>query len=95
MREIDVGNYTCVAENIVNRRLTSPARIQIFGQYHNKPDKLTPIFDMENPPTYLTKSGKLCFENPLVDRYMKLNRPARLRLVKENRQQREIKFFQG
>jgi hypothetical protein len=32
VRESDVGNYTCVAENVVNRRLSPPAKIDIFGK---------------------------------------------------------------
>lgn len=32
MREQDRANYTCVAENVANRRLSPPARIQVVGK---------------------------------------------------------------
>ena len=31
VRPDDVGNYTCVAENLINRRVSPPARLDIFG----------------------------------------------------------------
>ena len=37
--EADIGNYTCVAENLVNRRFSAPANIRIFGNFS---------FDYEN-----------------------------------------------
>jgi len=30
VREQDMGNYTCVAENLINRRISPPARLDIF-----------------------------------------------------------------
>ena len=30
-REKDRGNYTCVAENVANRRLSPPARLSVVG----------------------------------------------------------------
>ncbi len=35
MQKSDVANYTCVAENIVNRRLSVPARVDILGNILN------------------------------------------------------------
>ena len=32
VRRDDVANYSCVAENIVNRRISSPARLEIVGK---------------------------------------------------------------
>ena len=32
VRKEDVANYSCVAENIVNRRTSSPARLEIVGK---------------------------------------------------------------
>ena len=32
VRVEDVANYSCVAENIVNRRISSPARLEILGK---------------------------------------------------------------
>ena len=32
VRPDDVGNYTCVAENLINRRVSPPARLDIFGE---------------------------------------------------------------
>ena len=32
VREQDMGNYTCVAENLINRRISPPARLDIFGK---------------------------------------------------------------
>ena len=32
VRREDVANYSCVAENIVNRRISSPARLEIVGE---------------------------------------------------------------
>ena len=36
-REKDRANYTCVAENVANRRLSPPARSGIHGEYLHKP----------------------------------------------------------
>ena len=33
VRREDVANYSCVAENIVNRRISSPARLEIVGKF--------------------------------------------------------------
>ena len=33
VRNQDVANYSCVAENIVNRRISPPARLEIVGRY--------------------------------------------------------------
>ena len=30
-RDKDRANYTCVAENVANRRLSPPARLQVVG----------------------------------------------------------------
>ena len=32
VRRDDVANYSCVAENIVNRRISSPAKLEIVGK---------------------------------------------------------------
>ena len=31
-REKDRGNYTCVADNVANRRLSPPARLSVVGK---------------------------------------------------------------
>ena len=31
-REKDRGNYTCVAENVANRRLSTPAKLNVIGK---------------------------------------------------------------
>ena len=33
-REKDRGNYTCVAENVANHRLSPPARLSVVGKLH-------------------------------------------------------------
>ena len=32
VRPQDISNYSCVAENMVNRRVSSPARLEIVGE---------------------------------------------------------------
>ena len=32
VRKQDIGNYTCIAENLINRRISPPARLDIFGK---------------------------------------------------------------
>jgi hypothetical protein len=32
-RDKDRANYTCVAENVANRRLSPPARLNVIGTY--------------------------------------------------------------
>ena len=32
-REKDRGNYTCVADNVANRRLSPPARLSVVGMF--------------------------------------------------------------
>ena len=32
VRKQDVANYSCVAENMVNRRVSPPARLEILGK---------------------------------------------------------------
>ena len=34
-REKDRANYTCVAENVANRRLSPPARLNVHGKLAN------------------------------------------------------------
>ena len=33
-RERDRGNYTCVAENVANTRMSPAARLQVVGRLH-------------------------------------------------------------
>ena len=40
VRPQDISNYSCVAENMVNRRVSSPARLEIVGEEIDLIEKL-------------------------------------------------------
>jgi hypothetical protein len=46
MRPSDVGNYTCIAQNVASRRASEPAQLTTYGQKSFMSLSLAPINDL-------------------------------------------------